>query len=57
MSLQALYEGEVLLPEMLTRMRELGFQLVSLEEIFSDAETGEQLQTDGIFHRIAGKTR
>lgn len=51
MSLQALYEGEKLLPELLRDAQTLGFRLESLELGFVDPKTGRQLQVDGIFFR------
>ena len=51
MSIIPLYQDEILLPEMCMYMRELGYKLVSLEPGFSDPESGELLQVDGVFHR------
>jgi FkbM family methyltransferase len=51
MSLQALYEGEKLMPELLGDAEALGFRLESLELGFVNPRTGRQLQADGIFFR------
>lgn len=51
MSLQALYEGEKLMPELLKDAEALGFRLESLELGFVDPKTGPQLQVDGVFFR------
>jgi len=53
LSLLPLYEGETLLADMINEMREKGFQLMSIEEAFSDPATGQLLQVDGIFFRDA----
>jgi FkbM family methyltransferase len=50
-SLQALYDGDLLLPEVLRLMTKKGFSLVSVEYGFCDPETAEMLQIDGIFAR------
>ena len=58
-SLVQLYEGELLIDEMIVSMRKLGFTLVSIEPGFSDAQTGTMLQADLIFFRtssLAGAT-
>jgi FkbM family methyltransferase len=51
MSLVPLYEGELLMDGMLALMKKLGYQLVSIEPGFSDPQSGQLLQADGIFHR------
>jgi FkbM family methyltransferase len=51
MSLVPLYEGEWLMPEMINFMKSRGFILMSLEPGTSDRETGQLLQTDGLFFR------
>ena len=50
-SIQALYEGDLMLPEVLRLMTRKGFKLVSLEYGFCHPETAEMLQVDGIFAR------
>ncbi len=51
MSLTPLYEGEMLLPEMVNFVAGMGYSLMSLEPGFSDQETGRLLQVDGLFFR------
>lgn len=49
MSILPLYENETLLSEMINYLTNRGFQLFSLENGFSDSNTGQLLQVDGIF--------
>lgn len=49
MSIVPLYEGEMLLPEMVKYIENKGFQLFSLENGHYNRQTGQLLQTDGIF--------
>lgn len=49
MSILPLYENEILFIEMIKYLDNLGFQLFSLENGFSDSNTGQLLQVDGIF--------
>jgi FkbM family methyltransferase len=51
MSLVPLYKDEALMPELVTRLLESGFTLMSLEYGFCDPRTGQLLQVDGIFFR------
>jgi FkbM family methyltransferase len=51
MSLLPLYEGEVLMPEICSRMTDNGFDLWDLEPSFRDLDAGRLLQVDGIFTR------
>jgi FkbM family methyltransferase len=51
MSLIPLYEGEALFSNMLFYMKDLGFDLCSLENGFYNKTTGQLLQVDGIFFR------
>ena len=51
LSLVPLYAGEQLFPEMSLLMAEKGYRLVGVETGFSDPDSGELLQVDGIFHR------
>jgi FkbM family methyltransferase len=53
-SIQALYAGERLLPDVLRGMARRGFTLVSLEYGFCDPNTAEMLQVDGIFTKTPG---
>lgn len=51
-SLIPLYEGQTwLLPEVLSFMKERGFQLTSIVPAFTDHKTGKVLQCNGIFFR------
>ena len=49
MALIPLYEGEVLLADMIQYMETLGFNLYNLIAGFSNFETGQLFQVDGIF--------
>jgi FkbM family methyltransferase len=51
MSLVPLYAGEWLMPEMINFMKERGFVLMSLEPGTCHPQTGQLLQTDGLFFR------
>lgn len=51
MSLEELYKDESLFLEMVMRLKNLGFNLYSLENGFFNASTGKLLQVDGIFFR------
>lgn len=52
MSLAPLYQNELLLPEILSLMKDKGYSLVHIIPCFYDKKTGQLLQVDGIFHRI-----
>lgn len=56
MSLAPLYQDEPCFPEMHAYMRELGYNLVSLEPTLLHPGTGEMLQLDGVYKRANGKT-
>lgn len=51
MSLVPLYNNELLFPELLRYVNDKGFSLYSLENGFSNPESGQLLQVDGIFFR------
>jgi FkbM family methyltransferase len=51
LSLLPLYAGQELMPEMVERMRENGFELWSLTPNFVDQSNGRMLQFDGLFFR------
>lgn len=51
MSLVPLYEGELLFYGLCKLMNNKDFSLVAIEPGFSDPDTGQLLQVDGIFHR------
>jgi len=52
MSLVPLYDGELLFNEMYNLLYDKGYRLISIEPGFSDKETEQLLQVDGIFHRF-----
>lgn len=51
LSLAPLYEGQLLLDEMLKRMAQLGYELHAILPGFTDKRTGRLLQVDGVFFR------
>ena len=51
MSLVENYRGEPLMVEMLPRLKSMGFHLVEFENGWSNEETGEMYQVDGVFFR------
>lgn len=51
MSVEELYQGEMLYLDMLMYMKKLGFELCSLENGFYDQNSGKLLQVDGIFFK------
>jgi FkbM family methyltransferase len=51
MSLASLYENEVMFLDMIKYLESLEFKLIGIESGFSDKESGELLQVDGIFKR------
>lgn len=51
MSLEELYDNEMLFTEMLNFIESKGFKLQSLENQFSDIKSGKLLQVDGIFFK------
>lgn len=52
-ALVPLYEGEILLAEMISVMSDKGYTLISLEPVFYNEETGQLLQVDCTFSRIS----
>ena len=52
MSLVPLYEGELLFDELYSLMKANGYRLVAILPGFSDKNSGQLLQIDGIFHRF-----
>ncbi len=52
MALIPLYRGELLLADMIQYMEGLGYKLYNLINGFSNFETGQLLQVDGIFARV-----
>jgi FkbM family methyltransferase len=51
LSLVPLYSDQLLLTEMLVKLRDLGFELHAMLPGFTDESTGRSLQMDGIFFR------
>jgi FkbM family methyltransferase len=51
LSFDALYDGQVLFHDQVEALRDLGFELVSLENVFVDQELPRLLQVDGLFAR------
>jgi len=51
LSLAPLYQGGPLFLEMIKHLETLGFMVVSLSHVFSDPNTDQLLQIDGIFKR------
>ena len=51
MSIVSLYEGESLMPEMVTFLGGMGLILMGVEPGGSDPRTGQLLQMDGLFFR------
>ncbi|MDA8760472.1 FkbM family methyltransferase [Amylibacter sp.] len=51
MSLVELYEGGIIFDELYMELRKLGYQMVGVEPGFSDKNSGQLLQIDGLFHR------
>ncbi|MES9962711.1 MAG: FkbM family methyltransferase [Candidatus Sedimenticola sp. 20ELBAFRAG] len=53
MSLIPLYEDELLFNDLYSILCSKGYTLVAIEPGFSDSNSGQMLQIDGIFHRFA----
>jgi FkbM family methyltransferase len=51
MSIAPLYQGELLLPELIGEMAKRGFALMDLKPGFFDPRSGKLLQLDGLFFR------
>lgn len=51
LSLVPLYREQTLLPDLVKYMEAMGFILMSLETGFSDPDSGQLLQVDGVFFR------
>jgi FkbM family methyltransferase len=54
LSLEALYDGQPSFDDQIQGLRELGFELVSLENVFVDQAIPRLLQVDGLFVRASG---
>ncbi|HRI38420.1 MAG TPA: FkbM family methyltransferase [Nitrospira sp.] len=57
MSLVENYRGELLMVEMLSRLKNMGFHLVEFENGWSNEKTGEMYQVDGVFFRTDSLAR
>lgn len=57
MSLVPLYEGELLFNEMCMLMSEKDYSLVAIETGFSDPDSGQLLQVEGIFRRLSASKK
>jgi len=57
MSLVPLYKGELLFNDLCLLMSEKGYSLVAVEPVFSDVNTGQMLQVDGIFNKLTDDLR
>ena len=51
MSIEELYRGEILFDQMIPFLKNIGFNLYSLENGFFDVESGKLLQVDGLFFK------
>ena len=51
LSLDALYDGQAVFPDHVEALRGLGFELVSVENVFVDQHVPRLLQIDGLFAR------
>jgi len=51
LSFVELYRGQPLFADVVERLRSEGFVLMGLDEVHSDARSGELLQVDGLFGR------
>jgi FkbM family methyltransferase len=54
LSITPLYQGGLMLPQMLGQLAGRGFVLLDLKPACVDPKTGELLQVDGLFYRSAG---
>lgn len=54
LSLVPLYVGQMLMPELIARMTELGFDLWGISPTFADPESGRMLQVDATFFKRVG---
>jgi FkbM family methyltransferase len=52
MSIIPLYENEMIYSDMIIYLKNMGFELFSLENGYSDPKTGKLLQVDGIFEKV-----
>lgn len=55
LSVIPLYEGQPLIEEVLAYLARLAFKLVALEPGYSDPQTGQVLQFDGLFVRVSNR--
>ena len=55
LSLVPLYEGQMLMPDLIAKMSGLGFDLWGISPTFADPKSGQMLQVDGTFFKRSGK--
>ena len=55
LSVVPLYEGQMLMPELIEKMTDLGFDLWGISPTFADPISGQMLQVDGTFFKRSGK--
>ena len=51
MSLVELYKGQMLLPDLLPKIREMGFEIWAVDQVFVDPSNARTLQLDVLFSR------
>ena len=51
MALVPLYQGELLFPQMYQLLADKGYQMISIDPGFSDSNSGQVLQVEGVFCR------
>lgn len=47
-----LYEGQIMMIDLMQRMEDLGFSLVAIEDTYSDKRTGQVLSYNGVYARL-----
>jgi FkbM family methyltransferase len=52
LSLVPLYDGQLLIDEMISMIYQMGFRMVSIAPVFAQPKTGNTLQIDGTFVRV-----
>jgi len=50
-----LYQGELLFPQMHQLLADKGYQMISIDPGFSDSNSGQVLQVEGVFCRKQGQ--
>jgi hypothetical protein len=46
------YRGTITFDKMKTKLNNLGFHLLAIENGFYDKKTGKQLEVDGVFYKL-----